>query len=566
MDDLAVSDAALFERMLTVLLEREAVSASALARGRRAAAESGERGDPALNQLGLVADAALTEAWAAVTGLTIVAPPDFPSEPLLTDLLHASYLSQAQAIPIRLDGDTLHVAMLDPLDRFTPMIVAERTALTTVVHLARPGEFASAFARLYEAGAAPAGDSADDNPSIEIGSGLDLDIERLRDLASNAPVIRLVNRLIDQAIERRASDLHIAGTRTGMSVRYRIDGLLQEAEALPAELLPAILSRLKIMAGLDIAERRLPQDGRIRVPWRGREIDLRLATMPHLTGEGAVLRVLDRSHVSLDFAALGLSDTIIQSLREILRQTHGLFLVTGPTGSGKTTTLYAALQAIAKPELNIVTVEDPVEYQLAGVSQIQVSRRIGLDFAGALRAVLRQDPDVIMVGEIRDAETAMVANQAALTGHLVLATVHTNSALAALPRLVDMGVEPYLLASTFRAAMAQRLARRLCPHCREACSAEPFHEALWNLPQGPFFQARGCVQCHDTGYSGRVAIAELAATSEPLRTHLLRSADESTLTETVRSAGWTPMLADGLSKATQGLIGLDELLRVMGTR
>ncbi|WP_112664636.1 GspE/PulE family protein [Microvirga flavescens] len=557
------ADDVLVERVLNALVTRGVLTVQALERGRRAAVESGERHDRALNKLGLVPDTALAEAWSAVTGLRIVTIDDYPEEALLTETLPVPFLDHAKAMPIRVDGETLHLAMVDPLDRFTPAAIEEKASLTVIPFLARPGDFAAAFARLYHSSA----DQGDIEQGLDVGSGLYLDVERLRDLASDAPVIRIVNRLIDQAIERKASDLHISGTRTGVRIRYRIDGILQDAETPPAHLHAAIISRLKIMAGLDIAERRLPQDGRMRVPWRGREIDLRVSTMPHLNGEGAVLRVLDRSNIRLDFEDLGLSPLLIGLLRHVLSQTHGLLLVTGPTGSGKTTTLYAALEAIASPELNVVTVEDPIEYQLGGVNQIQVNRKIGLDFASTLRAVLRQDPDVIMVGEIRDGETAAVANQAALTGHLVLATLHTNNALAALPRLIDMGVEPYLLASTVRASMAQRLARRLCQSCREPQPITPFFQDLWGsrLKSEFCFHSVGCASCGGLGHAGRVAIAEFMPMTASFRSHLLRQADETTLSREAQSEGFETMLDDGLAKVAAGLIGMDELVRIIGS-
>ncbi|HEV2563900.1 MAG TPA: ATPase, T2SS/T4P/T4SS family [Microvirga sp.] len=555
-------DEALVKRVLQLLIERGALTPQALERGRHVAAESGERQDQVLNKLGLVSDAALAEAWATVSGLRIVPTDEYPKEALFTDTLSGIFLSHAMAIPIDAGETTISLAVVDPLDRFSPAAIEEKTGRRVVRHLARPGDFVAAFARLYQT----EHDDPEPENHADIGSGLYLDVEKLRDLASDAPVIRTVHRLIDQAIERKASDLHISGTRTGARIRYRIDGLLHDAEAPPPQFHAAIISRLKIMAGLDIAERRLPQDGRIRVPWRGREIDLRVSTMPHLNGESAVLRVLDRSNVVLKFEALGLSPSIIAAIRQVLSQTHGLLLVTGPTGSGKTTTLYTALEAIASPELNVVTVEDPIEYQLDGVNQIQVNRKIGLDFASALRAVLRQDPDIIMVGEIRDAETAAVANQAALTGHLVLATLHTNNAVAALPRLVDMGIEPYLLASTVRASMAQRLARRLCQSCREAHPIEPFFQDLWGsrLKSGVGFRSSGCSVCGGSGFAGRVAVAELVPMTDSFRSHLLRRADEATLSQSAQAEGFETMLDDGLSKVAEGLIDIHELVRVLG--
>lgn len=552
---------------LSAVLER-LVSAGSLTlqdleRGRRADLGAGERLDLILNKLGLVSDDALTEAWASQLNLTVVGEADYPEQPVLPDALGYEFLSHAQIMSLAVNGSSLTLAVVDPLDRVSPKAVAARTGLSIECRLARSGEFMNALTRLYGDGI-----GTDLERILSEDAPLADDIERLKDLASDAPVIRIVSNLIDRAIESRASDLHIVATRTGSRVRYRVDGVLIDGDATPSGLHAAIVSRLKIMAGLDIAERRLPQDGRIRIPWRGREVDLRVATMPQVDGEGLVLRVLDRSAVNLNFDALGLSQPVRGAISHVLSAPHGLFLVSGPTGSGKTTTLYAALKAVMRPELNVITVEDPVEHRLEGVSQVQIHRRIGFDFAAALRAVLRHDPDVIMVGEIRDRETAAVANQAALTGHLVLATIHTNTAVAALPRLIDMDVEPYLLASTLRGAMAQRLVRRLCPHCRK-------HEAtsidISGIPaimrdrrsRLRSFHAVGCSICKGTGYSGRIAIAEVLVMSEPVRNGLLRGQSEAELTEAAMEAGFMPIIDDGIAKVEEGVTTLEEVLRVV---
>ncbi len=541
------------------------LNVQAFERGRRAAQSSGERLDIVLNKLGLISDDALVEAWSHVTGLGIINPDAYPEIAILPEILTAPFLLHSKILPVRVKEGELELAVIDPLDRFSPAAVSAKTGLPVRCLLARPGEFETIMKRLYD------GDHRKtDDDTIEADASLSLDVERLRDLASDAPVIRIVSTLIDRAIELRASDVHVMAKRDGLRVRYRIDGILQDVEPPSAQLHAAIVSRLKIMAGLDIAERRLPQDGRIRIAWRGREIDLRIATMPHVNGEGVVLRILDRSATALDFATLGLSKSIIETLDQVLAEPHGIFLVTGPTGSGKTTTLYAALQAMSHPSRNIVTVEDPVEYHLDGINQIQVSRKIGLDFAGSLRAVLRQDPDIIMVGEIRDHETAIVANQAALTGHFVLATLHTNSALAALPRLIDMGIEPYLLASTLKGAMAQRLVRRLCPHCCEPVEV-PFevigqlHDAGRHTGRRRVFRPVGCARCQGSGYAGRVALAEIMTMTQAIRACLLKRADESRLAAAARNDGFRSLLEDGLAKAEAGLTSLEEVMRVVGS-
>jgi general secretion pathway protein E len=335
-----------------------------------------------------------------------------------------------------------------------------------------------------------------------------------------------------------------------------------------------MISRIKVLADLDITERRLPQDGRIRFGVSGREIDLRIATMPHIDGEGAVLRILDRSSVTLDLASLGFDTKIRSELSSLLSAPHGIFLVTGPTGSGKTTTLYAALRQLAKPELNVVSVEDPVEYHLTGVNQIQVNRKIGFDFATALRAILRQDPDIIMVGEIRDAETAMIANQAALTGHFVLATLHTNTAAASIPRLIDMGIEPYLLASTMRGALSQRLVRLLCDQCAEPISRRQSpvsvsviriaERAGLTISTDGIRRPVGCQKCNGSGYAGRAAIAELVVVDDPLREAIARKADTTSIEANVRSLGRGSLVEAGLAQMCAGRTSAEELIRVLG--
>ncbi|WP_445504884.1 GspE/PulE family protein [Microvirga sp. G4-2] len=558
------SPRAAIEAVIDVLVQRSALTLQSLTRGQRASEQSRERLDLVLNKLGIVSDSELALAWSTVTGLTIAEPGEYPNEVLLRETLSDAFLRHAKVIPLRVHNSSLELAVVDALDLFTPAAIAAKTGLEVSCRIARHGEFAAAFERLY---GRMEGLEGQESPLITSDHALTADIERLRDQASDAPVVRIVNNLIDRAIELGASDLHISATRTGSRIRYRIDGILRDVTPPTAEFHAAVVSRLKIMAGLDIAERRLPQDGRIRIAWRGREIDLRLATIPHMNGEGAVLRVLDRSAVALDFHALGFSAPVVENINSVLKHPHGIFLVTGPTGSGKTTTLYAALQTIAEPQRNIITVEDPIEYQLEGVNQIQVNRKIGLDFASTLRAVLRHDPDVIMVGEIRDRETAVVANQAALTGHLVLATIHTNTAVAALPRLVDMGIEPYLLASTIRASMAQRLVRRLCPHCRKPEEAGSWQRHIWKHQAAPpevSFRATGCEACQHTGYAGRLALAEVAIICDNVREALLDKADETWLAAAARSAGMRSLLDDGLSKVASAQTSMEEVLRVTG--
>ena len=394
------------------------------------------------------------------------------------------------------------------------------------------------------------------------------DIEHLKDLASEAPVIRLVNLVINHALERRASDIHIEPFENRLIVRYRIDGVLHETESPPRRLSAAVISRIKIMANLDIAERRLPQDGRIKLRVQGKEIDLRVSTVPTMHGESVVMRILDKGGVSLNFAALGFDDANLKVFLDLLAQPHGVLLVTGPTGSGKTTTLYTALDRLNQPDIKILTVEDPVEYQMPGINQIQVKPQIELTFANALRSIVRQDPDVIMIGEIRDLETAQIAVQSALTGHLVLSTLHTNDAASSINRLLDMGVDDYLLTSTVVGIQAQRLVRRLCTHCKT-----PYHpvpEVVLQMGLRRFttdaevtlYHAVGCEHCGQTGYFGRECIMEVLPITDALRTLVMRHATSSEMRAAAVEAGMETMYENGLKKAVQGVSTIEEVLRV----
>jgi len=381
-------------------------------------------------------------------------------------------------------------------------------------------------------------------------------------------VIRLVNQLIARAVESHASDVHLERFEDRLRVRYRYDGVLHEVDPPPVRLHAAIVSRIKIMARLDIAERRLPQDGRIRLAVRGHEVDFRVSTVPSLHGESVVLRVLDRSAVVLDYAALGLADDIIDGLRAALDLPNGLVLVTGPTGSGKTTTLYTGLMQLNSVARNIITVEDPIEYALEGVRQSQINPKLDVDFGDMLRSILRQSPDVIMIGEIRDLATAEIAVQAALTGHLVLSTLHTNSAAATVTRLRDMGVEDYLIAATLKAVLAQRLVRRLCPHCKAEDGNAPSvvgrlggAELLAGHSSGPIYRAVGCAQCRGTGYRGRRAIAELLVPSRNIDRLIFERADHGAIERAAVADGMRPIFEAGLLAVLEGETTVEEVVR-----
>ncbi len=563
----AASPADPAERIADWLVEGGKLDRRGIERAQRLVADSRESLLHVLAKLGLVAERDLAEAIAAVLDLPLVAPKDYPERPLLEDRMSLRFLREARLVPIADTPDGLAVAMADPLDRYAEEAVALVIGRPIQRRVAVPAELEAALDRLY---GGDAGEAPEDASGADVTGDfdtLDTDVERLRDLASEAPVIRLVNQIVSRAVEARASDIHLEPSESGLKVRFRIDGLLSEVEVLPARLRPAVISRVKIMAKLNIAERRLPQDGRIKLAVRGTPLDLRVAVTPSLHGEAAVLRLLHRESVALNFATLGIGGANLDALLRMLDRPHGIFLVTGPTGSGKTTTLYAALSRLNTPERKILTVEDPIEYQLEGITQIQVQPSIGLDFAGLLRSLLRHDPDVMMVGEIRDRETAEIAVQAALTGHLVLSTLHTNSAAGSIARLIDMGVPEYLLASTLTGAMGQRLVRILCPDCREPFETFPEFARELGLDRlagsGPvrLWQPCGCEACHGIGYRGRTTISEVLVANDSLRRLILKRADARELHQAAVADGMTAMFDDGAEKALAGTTTIEEVLK-----
>ncbi len=516
-----------------------------------------------LASLGLVTERDLARVLSEELGLPLLAPADMPECPVEIPHMSARFLRKRRLLPIAETAEGYRVAMADPLDTFAREAFELAAGRPAILCVAEPATIEAAIDALY-----PETPGGLDGPREgEAGAGEDLDVERLKDLASEAPVVQLVNALIARAVENRASDIHIEPFEQEFRVRFRIDGRLELGMPVSDSLRAAMISRIKIMARLDIAERRLPQDGRIKTVVRGKAVDLRVSTLPILHGESVVLRVLDRDSVALDLAALGVRAPAWSRLTEILDRPNGIFLVTGPTGSGKTTTLYAALTRINDIAKKIVTVEDPVEYQLAGINQVQVQPGIGLTFANVLRSILRQDPDIVMVGEIRDTETARIAAQAALTGHLVLSTLHTNDAATAVTRMLDMGVEPYLLTSTLAGAAAQRLVRRLCPDCREPFAAPPEVVAQYGLDrlgdgaEVVLHRPQGCARCRGQGYLGRVMLVEILTMSDALRTHLLERAEATELERIAIAEGMRTMFEDGVAKALDGTTTLEEVLR-----
>ncbi|MGC8475135.1 MAG: GspE/PulE family protein [Acetobacteraceae bacterium] len=550
----------LSEAVLARLTAAGRIDAAALARGRQA-------GGPSLLwtlvDLGILAERELAEAFAAALGHELPGPEAFPAAPLFADRLDPAYLRRNRLVPLDSTQAGVRLAMADPCDHRALSFMAIALDQPVIPLAALAADVEAALDRLY-----PRADAAAATAPTTAAETAEQDAERLRDMASEAPVVQIVNALIARAVAARASDIHLEPTENGLGIRLRVDGRMRAEPSPPPDLRAAIVSRIKIMARLNIAERRLPQDGRFRAVVRGRAYDLRVATVPTLHGEAVTMRLLDQEAMALDFSALGFAPDTLERYHRIIAAPQGIVLVTGPTGSGKTTTLYATLRQLNRPDVKLFTVEDPIEYQLPGVNQIQVAPQIELSFAAVLRTLLRHNPDVIMIGEMRDLETARIAVQAALTGHLVLSTLHTNGAAAAITRLLDMQVEDYLITSTLAGVTAQRLVRRLCPFCRAPAhlpEALARRTGLWaeGQPDPPeLWRPVGCAACGDTGFHGQIALVELLVMTDPLRQLVLHHAEAATLHETAVAEGMRSMYEDGLRCVRAGVTTLDEVLRV----
>lgn len=518
-----------------------------------------------LVQLGLVSERDVVEGLSLQLGLPIVDRKDYVLVAAEEGALSWRFLKENRAMLVAEDEAQVTVAMADPLDDYVRNAIRLATGKRVAVRLGVPSEIEDALEQQRRDRAEKAGETGGEGA---VEATFQDDVEHLKELATEAPVIKQVNLLVQRAIESNASDIHVEPLESRLKVRYRIDGLLREVDTPKGLSAAAVISRIKLVSNLNIAERRLPQDGRFKVRIAGKDYDMRVSTVPTMHGESVVMRILQREAVALDFSALGFTPAIEKRLLELLSLPHGILLVTGPTGSGKTTTLYAALGHLNRPERKIITVEDPVEYHLEGVNQIQAKAQIGLTFASALRSIVRQDPDVVMIGEMRDTETAKIAVQSALTGHLVLSTLHTNDAPGSITRLLDMGVEGYLLTSTVNAVLAQRLVRRLCEACREPYEPEPAFVARWRLER--FFdtgtttlhRAKGCERCSGTGYAGRIAVGELLVMSEAVRRRVLEHSDAGAIARAASAEGMVSMLDDGLRKVVEGLTTPEEVLRV----
>ena len=516
---------------------------------------------------GAITPAQLAQARATQAGLPFIELVDYPVDRTAVAAVSGAICKRHNVLPVGFDNGTLVLAMADPGDVFAidDIRAAARTAVAPVV--AEPDDLAAAIDRYIRAD-----DELSDLSTTfeEETESEDASAAAVEDMADDeAPIVRFVNLIVSQAIQDRASDIHIEPGEHSLRVRYRIDGVLHEMQSAPKAVQNGVISRLKIMSDIDIAERRKPQDGRMSVVHGGRQIDLRVATLPTVWGEKVVMRILDNSNTSLTLRDLSLLDRNLQTFQTAYSKPYGMILVTGPTGSGKSTTLYTTLNAVARPEINVITVEDPVEYRMPGINQVQVNPKAGLTFASALRSILRSDPDVVLLGEIRDHETAQIAIEASLTGHLVLSTLHTNDAPSAVTRLTEMDIEPFLVGSALDCVVAQRLARRLCDRCKEPVSYSAEELSRLRLPvpadggtamgYGPV----GCTACSNTGYRGRLAVHEVMAVTEEIERLTVARASSADIARTAREQGMLTLREDGWEKVKLGLTSVDEILRVV---
>jgi general secretion pathway protein E len=541
-------------RLGEILIQRKLITAEDLERALELQKERGDKIGKTLVDMGFIAMrdvlAALSEQL-DVPLVSIDSPPFVSTE---TEALSPRFLRQFRCLPMSREDHTMTLAMADPLDVETIAAVRHCTGLKISTVLAPEQEIIDAIDKYYGESAARA------EADFEFQAGeMSEDLEHLRDMASEAPVIRLVNAIIASAVEKRASDIHLEPFEKEFRIRYRVDGVLYNQDPPPRELKAAMISRVKLMAKLNIAERRLPQDGRIKIKTLGREVDLRVSTLPTLYGESVVMRLLDRSAGDFyDLGRLGFDKHMLNRMEYYTSLPHGIFLVTGPTGSGKSTTLYSALKKINQSDKKIITIEDPVEYQMDGINQLHVNTQIGLTFASGLRHIVRQDPDVIMVGEIRDRETADIAIRSSLTGHFVFSTLHTNDAPSAITRLTDMGMENYLITSSVVAVLAQRLVRVICVHCKAESGTRI-------APDGNTvvcYAGRGCEHCFGSGYSGRMGIFELMELGDEIRQLIMKNADAAAITNVARRNGMRNLREDGWLKVMNGVTTADEVMRV----
>jgi general secretion pathway protein E len=551
-----------------MLIDRKLISSADLQNGLALQRERKDKIGRILVDLGSLAERDLMATLSEQHMAPLLTAEEYPAMSMEIDKLSGKFLKQFKVLPLDLEGNVLTVVMADPSDSDTLESLRLFTGYEIKTRLGLENEITEVLGRFYgDSSGGVARMEGDENGSGD-SAELREDIEHLRDMASEVPVIRMVNLMISRAVERRASDIHIEPFEKEFRVRYRIDGILYNVESPPIQLKAAIISRVKLMAKLNIAERRLPQDGRIKIKVLGKEIDLRVSTLPTLYGESVVMRILDKSDTStFDLQTLGFPASMLEKMQQLTSMPHGILLVTGPTGSGKSTTLYSAMRRINLPDKKIITIEDPVEYQMDGINQIHVNTQIGLTFAAGLRHIVRQDPDVIMVGEIRDLETAEIAIRSALTGHLVFSTLHTNDAPSAITRLVDMGVENYLLASCLIGVLAQRLVRVICRHCKFEYAADLDYLRSLDFPINGsqsvrLYRGEGCDHCGQTGYETRKGIFELMIPDEEVRRMIVSNESSNVIANYARSKGMKTLREDGFEKVLTGWTTLEEVMRV----
>jgi general secretion pathway protein E len=540
-------------RLLKILLEVDKITKDDVEKITQLQEKTLETADRILLNLGIISEEDLRDALGQLFNLKTWERKKEEKLPVI-DCLPQGFLQSNRIIPIKQYDSYLDIALTDPSDESLLEVIESTTNKRVNIFIGCEKDIITSIDETYE------NTIEDDMSAYSIGQDVVDDIEKLKDLALEAPVLRLVNNTLNKALEVGASDIHIEMFENKPKLRYRIDGVLIDYPPPARDVYFATINRIKIMSNLNIAEKRLPQDGRIRLKVGGKEIDIRVSVIPMLYGECIVMRILDKSNITLDLSAFGFSKNVLENLRKLITKSEGMILATGPTGSGKTTTLYAALKEIISPSLKIITVEDPVEYSLEGVNQIQVNSKVGLDFASGLRSILRHDPDVILVGEIRDKSTAGISIQSSLTGHLVLSTLHTNDAASAFNRLLDMGMEDYLVSTCVIAVLAQRLVRKLC-ECKEEYRLDEETMARIGINK-TIYRPKGCIECSNTGYRGRVAISELLIVNDNIRQMIVNRERSSVIQKEAVKNGMKTLWHDGLKKVEDGITSLSELERV----
>ena len=554
------------DNVATRLVEDKLISQDALDKASKQKKESGTSITSNLVKMGAITEEDLTKFLSELYNVPVVNLSNLEIDRSIIKLIPGDVASKFQVIPVERAGRKLKVAMVNPSNIFAIDDIKFLTGLEVQPLIAPENDIKKAIDRYYDSADSLASVMKSMEEEVEIVEEQPEEETGALDGVDQAPVVKLVNSLIADAVRKRASDIHVEPYEKTLRVRFRIDGVLYEMMAPPFKMKPAIISRLKIMAELDIAERRVPQDGRIKLRTMGKTIDLRVSTLPTIFGEKLVMRILDKSNLSIDLTKAGFEQAALDHFLRAIKSPYGIVLVTGPTGSGKTTTLYSALTKISTPEVNIMTAEDPVEYNIEGINQVQVHEEIGLTFAAALKAFLRQDPNIIMVGEIRDLETGSIATKAALTGHLVLSTLHTNDAPSSVNRMIDMGIEPFLVASSTNLILAQRLIRRICPYCKTELKLHPevvreLGLDLEEIKDLVTYEGKGCIECNNTGYKSRLGVFEVMPISPALRDLILDRAATSELRRQARAEGMLTLREDGIMKLKGGLTTAEEVLK-----